>query len=239
MYMSPEQSVGSQLDARSDLFSLGSVFYECVTGWPPFSGRTAGEVCARVIRDDPPRPSSLNPGLPPELDHITTKALAKNPDGRYQSAEELLEDLRSLRESLRGAEPLRVRTVPVKAGAPRTSLLSAISGRMPRPWLFVASFLVCLALAFAAAWVGSSWLLRARARTPQCAEADRWYRDGTNALRDGTYDRAVKAFGQAVGLCDDFPLAHARLAEALTLGYSIVWRKLRANSPACCHAPNF
>lgn len=241
MYMSPEQAVGSQMDARSDLFSLGSVLYECVTGQPAFSGRTAAEVCARVIRDDPPRPSSLNHGLPPGLDRIVLKALAKNPDDRYQSAEELLDDLRPLRESLRGAEPLRVRTIPLKTSAPRTSLLSAISGRLPRPRLFVASFLVCLTLALAAAWVGSSWLRRAGVRTPRCAEADRWYGDGTNALRDGTYDRAVKAFDQAVGLCDDFPLAHARLAETLTeLEYTDRAHKelLRAAQPAPDGAPS-
>lgn len=241
MYMSPEQAIGSQMDARSDLFSLGSVLYECVTGRPAFPGRTDAEVCTRVIRDDPPRPISLNPGLPPELDRIALKALAKNPDDRYQSAEELLDDLRPLRELLRGAEPLRVRTIPLKTSAPRTSLLSTISGRLPRPRLFVASFLVCLTLALAAAWAGSSWLRGGRVRTPRCAEADRWYRSGTDALRDGTYDRAVKAFDQAVGLCDEFPLAHARLAEALTeLEYTDRARKelLRAGQPATDGAPS-
>src|SRR2546423_9692277 len=127
MYLSPEQALGARLDARSDLFSLGSVLYECVTGRPAFPGSSEREVCTKIIRDDPPLPSSLSPGMPPELDRVALKALAKSPEDRYQSAEELLDDLRPLRESLRGAEPLRVRTVPLKTSALRTSLLSTIS----------------------------------------------------------------------------------------------------------------
>jgi tetratricopeptide (TPR) repeat protein/tRNA A-37 threonylcarbamoyl transferase component Bud32 len=212
MYMSPEQSVGSQLDARSDLFSLGAVLYECVTGKPAFPGLSAYEVRTKILRDDPPPPSSRTPGVPPELDAVTLKALAKRPEDRYQSAEEMVADLGRLRESLRGAEPLRVRTAPVKVPSPRTSLLSVITGRLRRPRLFATAFLVCLGLALATAWVGSSSLRRTQ--TPE--EALRWYRIGTGALRQGTYDRAVKALEKAVGIHDDFPQAHARLAEALT-----------------------
>ncbi|HEU5458858.1 MAG TPA: serine/threonine-protein kinase, partial [Pyrinomonadaceae bacterium] len=59
MYVSPEQALGIPVDARSDLFSLGSVLYECLTGQPPFSGHSPVEICAKVIRDDPPPPSSF------------------------------------------------------------------------------------------------------------------------------------------------------------------------------------
>ncbi len=212
MYLSPEQALGARLDVRSDLFSLGSVLYECVTGQPAFPGRSEAEVCAKIIRDDPPLPSSLNPGVPSELDRIALKALAKSPEDRYQSAEEMLGDLRLLRESLRGAEPLRVRTVPVKTPAPPTNLLSAITDRLRQPRLLVATFVTCLALALAVAWVASSRF----PRSEHSDESRRWYLAGTDALRDGTYDRAVKALEKAVSIDDNFPLAHARLAEALT-----------------------
>src|SRR6185436_3388363 len=95
MYLSPEQAMGVSVDARSDLFSLGSVFYECVTGQPPFGGSSPIEICAKVIRDDPVPPSSLNPQVVPDLDRISLKSLAKKPDERYQSAELCIEDLRA------------------------------------------------------------------------------------------------------------------------------------------------
>lgn len=213
MYLSPEQALGAQLDARSDLFSLGSVLYECITGRPAFPGWSAAEVCAKVMRDDPPAPSSINPDVPPELDRVTLKALAKNPEDRYQSAEEILADLRPLRESLLSPEPLLVRTIPVKPSGRPTGLLSTLSDKLRRPWLFPAIFLACLALALSAVWVGSSRFGRS---SPPPPEFLRLYRIGTNALRDGTYDRAVKALDKAVSIYDEFPLAHARLAEALT-----------------------
>jgi tetratricopeptide (TPR) repeat protein/tRNA A-37 threonylcarbamoyl transferase component Bud32 len=214
MYLSPEQALGGVVDERSDLFSLGSVLYECVTGRPAFPGLSAAEVCAKVIRDDPPPPSSLNPDLSPALDRVTLKALAKRAEDRYQSAEELLDDLRPLRESLGSAEPLRVRTVPLKSSAPRTSLLSVISERLRRRRLIPVA-LACLALAVVAAWAGLS-RLRSAPGNVRAGESARWYAKGMDALRDGTYDRAVKAFEKTVAMNDDFPLAHARLAEALT-----------------------
>src|SRR5205085_1446380 len=57
MYLSPEQALGVEVDKRSDLFSLGSVLYECIAGRPAFAGASSVEICAKVIRDDPPRPS--------------------------------------------------------------------------------------------------------------------------------------------------------------------------------------
>ncbi|HEU4833381.1 MAG TPA: serine/threonine-protein kinase, partial [Pyrinomonadaceae bacterium] len=101
MYLSPEQAMGVSVDARSDLFSLGSVFYECVTGQPPFGGSSPIEICAKVIRDDPAPPSSLNPRVMPDLDRISLKSLAKKPDERYQSAELCIQDLRAAEEVLR------------------------------------------------------------------------------------------------------------------------------------------
>ena len=90
-YMSPEQVKGVALDARSDLFAAGVILYECLTGERPFSGNNDREILNQVIRFYPPPPSKLNPNVPPELDRIVLKALAKKPSARYQSAGNLLD----------------------------------------------------------------------------------------------------------------------------------------------------
>jgi tetratricopeptide (TPR) repeat protein len=96
-YMSPEQVRGYAVDQRSDIFSLGVVTYELVTGHQPFQGPTSSDVIAAILTRQPPPINQSSPGAPPELRRIVSKALAKTRDERYQSAEELLVDLRSLR----------------------------------------------------------------------------------------------------------------------------------------------
>ncbi|MEO5819336.1 MAG: protein kinase [Vicinamibacteraceae bacterium] len=92
-YMSPEQVRGRALDARTDLFSLGVVLYEMLTGRLPFIGDTATDVADRILNADPPALARLNYGVPERLDAIVLKALAKDPAFRYQSARELYIDL--------------------------------------------------------------------------------------------------------------------------------------------------
>lgn len=215
MYLSPEQALSGAVDARSDLFSVGSVLYECITGRPAFPGKRAAEVREKVIRDDPPAPSCLNRDVSPELDRITLKALAKKAADRYQSAEELLADLGRVRESLHDAKPVRVRPVPVKQGTTGTSLLTVFSDRLRQPRLLAGIFCVTLTAALLAAWAGTSLQ---RTTEVGCADVDtlRWYTHGTDALREGTYFKAVKSLQRAIGGRCDFPLARARLAEALT-----------------------
>lgn len=215
MYLSPEQALSGMVDARSDLFSVGSVLYECITGRPAFPGKRAAEVREKVIRDDPPAPSRLNPDVPSELDRITLKALAKKAADRYQSAEELLADLGRVREFLCDAKPVRARSVPMKQGTTGTSLLTVFSDRLRQPRLLVGIFCVTLTAALLAAWAGTSWR-RAAAEGPVSTEALQWYAHGTDALREGTYFKAVKSLQKALSSGGDFPLARARLAEALT-----------------------
>ena len=100
MYFSPEQALGTPLDPRSDIFSLGLVLYECLTGKPAFFGVTPMEICAKVIRDAPVPPSQINPAVSADLERVTLLALEKSADKRYQSADELAADLQTLEFSL-------------------------------------------------------------------------------------------------------------------------------------------
>ncbi len=92
-YLSPEQARGEPVDARSDVYSLGCVLYEILTGEPPFLGDTPLAVAYQHVREDPVAPSKRHSGISPELDAVVLKALAKNPDNRYQTAAEMRSDL--------------------------------------------------------------------------------------------------------------------------------------------------
>lgn len=94
LYVSPEQATRARVDERSDLFSVGAMLYECLTGRPAFAAPSVVEILARVVGPAaPPPPSSFNGQVTRELNRVTLKALAKSAEGRYKSAEKFLEDL--------------------------------------------------------------------------------------------------------------------------------------------------
>lgn len=97
LYVSPEQATGLVVDQRSDLFAVGAVLYECLTHRAAFAAPSVVEIFAQVINPiQPPPPSTFNPAVPPELDRVILKALAKKPEKRYQSAAEFLIALRQV-----------------------------------------------------------------------------------------------------------------------------------------------
>jgi serine/threonine-protein kinase len=92
-YLSPEQAQGEQVDARSDIYSLGCVLYEMLTGNPPFTGDSPVAIAYKHVRDDPVPPSRVNGDIPGDLEAVVMKSMAKNPANRYQTAAEMEQDL--------------------------------------------------------------------------------------------------------------------------------------------------
>jgi len=114
-YMSPEQALGREVDHRTDIFSLGVVLYEMATGRLPFSGPNATETMARILHEQPEAIARFNYEIPEELERATRKCLEKDRDRRYQSARELIVDLRNLERDSAG-QPAAVQA-PANPGA--------------------------------------------------------------------------------------------------------------------------
>ena len=141
-YMSPEQALGKPLDARGDLFSLGLTIYEMATGKQAFSGGTSAAIFDAILHRSPIPAGRLNPTLPVELDHIINKLLEKEPELRYQTAADLLADLRRLHRDTSSGH------AAVHSGAASDAAKKSGFAR----WTWLSGVLVVLALAGLGGW---------------------------------------------------------------------------------------
>jgi serine/threonine-protein kinase len=131
-YMSPEQVRGEPLDARSNLFSWGAILYEMVTEHKPFEAETADGVRARIVEEMPPPPRQLSPKVSGAMSDLIMKTLAKAPEERYQSGQELLQDLEKCKESVssvkKSGAPAKGLNLPTASNQGATAQVPARSG---------------------------------------------------------------------------------------------------------------
>ncbi len=214
LYLSPEQATGKQIDGRSDLFALGALLYECLTGQSAFSGGSVLEIGAQIIHVTPAPPSAINPQVSAELDRITLKALEKKVDARYQTADEFLKDLRAVSMTLSG------NGLPVASKAKRptdgfqraTNAFATLTTQLRRQRFSLGSVIAAFVVLGLAMWAVVHWWPRSYYQPS--AAALNWYERGTDNLRNGAYFQASKALGQAIEIDSRYALARARLAQA-------------------------
>ena len=196
-HRSPEQVRGEELDARTDLFSVGAVLYEMVTGVLPFRGETAGVIADAILNRTPVAPVRLNPDLPPKLEEVVNKALEKDRRLRYQSAADIRADLQRLKRDSDSSET-------ALAGVPR---------RAARTWIWGGA----LAAILAAVVVGVLFYVR---RAPALTEKDTVVlADFANATGDPTFDETLRqALAVQLGQSPFLNiLSDARLQDTLRL----------------------
>ena len=201
-YMSPEQVRSHPADFRSDLFALGCVLYECLTGRRAFNGPTTPDVLGQVLHVEPPPPSAIVPELGTMYDPICAKLLKKDPRERFQSADEVLGALYALTMA---ASPTEITATAKRTAALTVPVPVTRTGKI----LAAAGLVVLIGGAFAVyRWSRPSPL----ADPPERAKT--WYRVGVGALRQGTFVAARTALEQAIAVFPQYIEAHSRLAEA-------------------------
>jgi len=161
-YMSPEQARGLSLDARTDLWSLGVVIYQMLTGSIPFSGATTSDILVSILEREPRSLNSFSRDIPEALEWIVTKALTKDCDDRYQTAREMLTDLRRLRQRLSVAAEIERSVAPQGSESPDAAVIASRRSRSKRRLVWAALLVAMITLASTIIWRGRAyWFSRA------------------------------------------------------------------------------
>jgi len=211
-YMSPEQTRGEDLTPHSDVFSLGVVFYELLTGEHPFREETAAETLASILRKHPPPPSALVPSIPPALDAVVGRCLEKSPDERFESARDIAFALKAMSGRY--------------ASVSSTFEMVPLQSRSPRRWFAAAG--VTLAALAAAAFGYQAWLPDPLPEVKQIAVA-RFEAEGDNPtlryLAAGLSEVVAGGLGPVVGEApeiawmDPYRFRERRSTDQLGAGY--------------------
>lgn len=211
MYLSPEQATAEDVDQRSDVFSLGALLYECLTGRPAFTGNTFAEISAKVLRDDPTPPSVINTNVPNELDRIALKALAKRREDRFQSAKEFVKALRKV--NLSKVEHTALPVFLSKTLDYKRLITKTLTDVANKPRFSLGSIALASIIIFASVFAFYLLFWRVKEYQPRL-EVKQKYDEGVALIQEGALYSAVQKLEEAIALDPDFALAHARLAEA-------------------------
>lgn len=189
-YMAPEQIESGRVDGRTDLYSLGCVLYECLSGSAPFSGRSAPAILYGHLHEQAPPPSSLRPGLPPGVDEVVGRALRKAPEERYLSCRELTQDLRA---ALTGSAP----TLPAGTTVAASSGSPTVRSRGRATWIAVTAVATTLLLAVAGlVYLGSQDRGSGRGSSP--GTRPQLIREGVQVIATDTAPSSTDAAGNVV-----------------------------------------
>ncbi|MFV0387473.1 MAG: protein kinase domain-containing protein [Pyrinomonadaceae bacterium] len=211
LYLSPEQTVGDPVDARSDIFSLGTLIYECITGVSPFAADSMMEVCARVLKDEPLPPSQLNSEIPESLEAVVLKALQKKSENRYQNIDELISDLDEVIKNLPDDDStLRWEKSRYYLSQSIRTQTKALAHRDA----YKKKFLIATIAVVVVFGIGAFafWALKAPVFVPN-TEAEKSYKRGVIAFNEGLLLVAKNNFELAITKDKNFAMAFARLAE--------------------------